>query len=104
MKMITTEVLEQLVYLAALTQKCTPSLDALLVSKVLVKMQKLAVTLRSRESSGITNDMIRNDYDQVTRDFENKIKALALTVGIGCEHTKTGGIMLTIGNKQQRLF
>lgn len=104
MKMITTEVLEQLVYLAALTQKHTPALDAMLVSKVLVKMQKLAVTLRSRDNTGITNEMVRNDYDHATRDHENKIKLLAATIGISCEHTKTGGIMVTVGDKQQRLF
>lgn len=104
MKTITTEVLENLVFLAALAQKNTPSLDPLDVSKTLVKMQKIVVTLRGRDSSGIENELTREDYDNLTRGWEKKLELLAATICAFVKKPSGGGVVVQVGDRQQRIF
>lgn len=105
MKMVTTEVLENLTLLSALVQKTKPALEPIDISIGLIKMQKLAVTLRGRDSSAITNEMTRADYDEKTHDFRKKFCEIATSLGIAATGVvKSNSVPISINNEPQRLW
>lgn len=103
MKMVTTEVLENLTYLAAVTQKNDPSLDPLTIAMGLVKMQKLAVTLRGREPPAVSTDNLRQEYDEQTKKHWQRFVAIAREIGIRPTATAASGL-ISIGSITGRIW